>query len=120
MTTMALRRSRTAPSSLLEEHDRKCVGLTRARTEGDIHAGASSFDRDERGDPFNLAGFFPPTSFAVERSLWTEDGGHSSFSESDSDSPRTPEDNDAIATGSALPGKVMRWLVGLLEPGSLF
>ncbi|KIK12958.1 hypothetical protein PISMIDRAFT_419702 [Pisolithus microcarpus 441] len=86
---------------------------------------------NEREDPFYLAGFFPPTSFGVER-RWTEDEGYSSLSESDTDDvPPTPE--DSIATEGALAGqsvlqlvvaqnvsiffytgKVMRWLVGLL------
>lgn len=120
---MAIRRSKTAPL-LLEEYDRKKGGLTRARTEDGIHASAlcrgatidmtpSHLGRpNEREDPFYLAGFFPPTSFGVER-RWTEDEGYSSLSESDTDDvPPTPE--DSIATEGALAGKVMRWLVGLL------
>lgn len=111
---MALRRSRTAPLPL-EEYDRKHDGLTRARTDDDVGVSAlrQRIGRPyEREDPFNLAGFFPPTSFAVER-RWMEGDGCSSFSESDSDmdAPPTPEDN--ITTEGALPGKVMRWLVGL-------
>lgn len=121
---MALRRSKTAPL-LLEEYDRKKGGLTRARTEDGIHSSApchgttidmtpSRLGRpNEREDPFYLAGFFPPTSFGVDR-RWTEDDGYSSLSESDTDDvPPTPEDHSIVEEG-ALAGKVMRWLVGLL------